>query len=320
MPERPRILVNAVLHEDALRYLAEAGYEACIVPESDPEGSRRVIPECVGVVANASLPFDDALFATAPRVRVVGRVGVGYDNIDVEAATRRRIQVVNTPLPVIEPVAEHAILLMLACSRRLLPGDTAVRRGEWRSPENFPGPELKGKTLGLLGLGNTGLRVAEIAVLGLGMRGVYHDIRPRPDAERALGLERLAFDEVLARADVVSLHVSLGPSTRGLMSARAFALMKPGAIFVNLSRGSVVDEPALVEALRSGHLGGAGLDVYAVEPPGPGHPLYTMPNVVLTPHIGGGSTESRRGCSNVVLDITRVLAGQRPVHAVNGPF
>lgn len=191
-----------------------------------------------------------------------------------------------------------------------------MRAGKWREPGNMPGPELKSKVLGLVGLGNTARRVAEIAVRGFEMTGVYFDKLARPDAEAALGLKRLSFDEVLAARDFVSVHVNLSPETRGLIGAAQFARMTKGAFFVNLARGPVVDEQALVDSLRSGHLGGAGLNVFAVEPPGAAHPLYELPNVVLAQHIGGASWESKRGCSMVALDIVRVLRGEEPVHGV----
>lgn len=203
-------------------------------------------------------------------------------------------------------------MLMLAVARRLIAGDRAVREGRWREPATAPGPELKGKTLGLVGLGNTGRRVAEVAVQGFGMRCVYFDKLERPDAERSLGLRRLPLDGVLAEGDFVSLHVNLSPETRGMIGARELGLMKPGAIFINVSRGAVVDEAALVEALRSGRLGGAGLDVFAREPPGAENPLLALPNVVVAPHVGGASWESKRGCSMVAEDVVRLLRGEEP--------
>jgi phosphoglycerate dehydrogenase-like enzyme len=316
MAERLKILVNAEMHPDGLRVLEDAGHTPVVVPESDPGASHAAVPACAGMVANASLKLGEEFFAKAPLLRVVGRMGVGYDNVDVEAARRRGIRVVNTPLPVIEPVAEHTILLMIAVARRLIPGDRAVREGRWREPGNIPGAELRGKTLGLVGMGNTGRRVAEIAVRGFEMKAVYFDRLERPDAEKELGARRLSLEETLAASDFVSVHVNLSPETRGLIGAKAFSLMKKGAVLINLSRGPVVDEAALVAALQSGHLGGAGLDVFEAEPPAKDHPLFKLPNVVLTPHIGGASAESKRGCSMVALDIVRVLCGDQPVHGV----
>jgi phosphoglycerate dehydrogenase-like enzyme len=312
-----RILVNAVLNPEGLRCLEEAGYETVVVPEADVPGSHAAARDCVGMIANASLVLDEEFFGRCPRLKVVGRMGVGYDTVDVAAAARHGVRVVNTPLAIIEPVAEHAVMLLLALARRLIPGDRAVREGRWREPGNMPGPELRGKMLGLVGFGNTGRRVAEIAALGLGMRIVYHDLVERADAESALGARRLPLDGVLSESDFVSVHVVLSPATRNLIDARALGLMKPGAFLVNLSRGAVVDEAALAEALRSGRLAGAGLDVLQAEPPARSSPLLSLPNVVFTPHVGGASIEAKAGCSRVVLDILRVLRGEEPVHAVS---
>ncbi len=317
MSSSNRILVNALMHPDGLKFLEENGYRPVVVPEEDPAGSRAAAPECIALVANASFPVNEEFFAHAPLLQVVGRMGVGYDNVDVAAARSRGIRVVNTPFPVIEPVAEHTILLFLAVARRLVAGDRAVREGRWRGPDNLPGPELFGKNLGLIGLGNTGRRVAEIVVRGFGMKGAYFDRVARPEAEKELGLRRLPLEDLLAQSDFVSVHVNLSPETRGLLNARTFAAAKPGCIFVNLSRGPVVDEEALAAALRSGRLGGAGLDVFVQEPPPKDHPLLSLPNVVVAPHVGGGSWESKRGCSMVVQDIVRILRGEEPVHPVN---
>lgn len=316
MAEREKILINAEIHPDGLRCLDDAGYDCVVVPESDPSQSHAQAPGVVGMVANASLKLDDAFFARAAKLRVVGRMGVGYDNVDVEAAKRRGIRVVNTPLPVIEPVAEQTLLFLLALARKLIPGHDAVRAGKWRDPSNIPGPELKGKCLGLVGMGNTARRVAEIAVRGFGMNVVYFDKVARPEVETELGARKLSLDQVLSSSDFVSVHVNLSPETRGLIGAPELGRMKKGAFFVNLSRGPVVDEQALVAALESGRLGGAGLDVFGDEPPGAKNPLLALPNVVFSPHIGGASQESKRGCSMVALDVIRVLKGEKPAHLV----
>jgi phosphoglycerate dehydrogenase-like enzyme len=312
-----KILINAEMHADAWRFLEERGYGCIYVPMSDPDGARRAVADCAGMVANAILPIDDAFLLLAPGLRVVGRMGVGYDNVDVEAAARRGVRVVNTPLPIIEPVAEHTVLLLLAVARKLAIGDRAVRDGRWREADTLPGPELAGKTLGLVGLGNTGQRVAEIAALGFGMRVVYFDRVARPAIEEKLGAERLALEALLGKSDFVSLHVNLSPETRRLIDRRALGLFKPGAVLINVARGAVVDEAALVEALRSGRLAGAGLDVFESEPPARDNPLFDLTNVVLTPHVAGASAESRLGCSMVVKDIVRVLEGDAPEHPVN---
>ena len=312
-----RILVNTVPHPDSLRYLEERGFEYVIVPEEDPSASYREAPPCVGVVGNASLPFDDAFFEIAPRVRVVGRVGVGYDNVDIDAASRRGVRIVHTPLPIVEPVAEHAIMLFLALVRAVLPGDRDARAARFRRPENSPGPELRTKTLGIIGMGRTGRRVAEIARRGFEMDVLYADRFARPDVEDDLGASRVEIDDLLRSSDFVSVHVNLSESTRGLIDARSLSLMKPTAYLVNVSRGPVVDETALVDALQANVIAGAGIDVFEREPPADDNPLWALSNVVVTPHRAGFSDESRYGCSMVVEDVVRVLRGEAPEFAVN---
>jgi phosphoglycerate dehydrogenase-like enzyme len=313
-----RVLIHTDIHPAALRFLEEEGFSWVKVDPADEEGARREAARCDGMVANAALEIGGAFFDLAPGLKVVGRQGVGVDNVDLEAASARGVRVVNTPGPVVEPVAEHTVMLLLAVARRLVAGDRAVRDGGWRTAATFPGPELAGKTLGIVGLGATGRRVAEIAVQGLRMRVIYHDLVARPEVERALGACRAAsLEDLFAESDFVSVHVNLSPRTRGLIGARALARAKEGAILVNLSRGPVVDERALAEALTSGRLAGAGLDVFDPEPPARASPLLSLPNVVVTPHVGGASTESKLGCSMVVRDIVRVLRGEEPEHPVN---
>ena len=312
-----RVLINAVIHRSAVQRLEDAGYEPVIVPEVEPDASLREAPSCVGLVSNALLALDDGFFCRAAQLRVIGRVGVGYDNVDIEAAGRHGVRVVNTPLPVIEPVAEHTLCLMLGLTRRLVQGDRHVREGRFRIPDNVPGVELAGKIIGIIGMGNTGQRVAQIAHLGFRMKVLYFDLREFPEIDSSLAARRVPLDELLEQSDFVSLHVNLSPSTRHLIDAVALRKMKESAYLVNVSRGPVVDEAALVDALRDGRLAGAGIDVYEVEPPSPDNPLFGLPNVLLSPHRGGFSVESFQGCSGVVDDVIRVLRGEEPDFPVN---
>lgn len=312
-----RILVNAEAHPDALKILEDNGLEPVYVPESDVEGSLEEARDSVGVVANASLSFDEAFFELAPEVKVIGRMGVGYDNVDLEAAGRHGVRVVNTPLSIIEPVAEHTLMLMLALVRRVVVGDREARAAVFRQPSNNPDFELLGKTLGIIGLGRTGLRVARIARLGFEMEIIYHDQLENPEAEEELGARRVELDELLARSDIVTLHVNFSPETEHLIDSVALAKMKRGAYLINVSRGAVVDETALVEVLRSGGIAGAGLDVYEEEPPAADNPLWELPNIIVTPHRAGFSTEGVYGSSMVVEDMVRVLNGEEPRFPVN---
>ena len=312
-----RVLINAEAHSDALKILADNGLEPVYVPEADVAGSFEAARDCVGVVANASLPFDEAFFELAPKVKVIGRMGVGYDNVDLDAAGRHGVRVVNTPLSIIQPVAEHTMMMMLALVRRVVAGDREAREAVFRQPSNNPDFELLGKTLGIIGLGRTGLRVARTARLGFDMKILYHDQLANTEAEAELGAERVELDELLGRSDIVTLHVNLSDNTRHLIDSEALSKMKTGAYLINVSRGSVVDEAALVEVLRSGGIAGAGLDVYEEEPPTADNPLFELPNVVVTPHRAGFSREGVYGCSMVVEDIVRILNGDEPRFPVN---
>jgi len=255
--------------------------------------------------------IDAAVLAGAPRLRVVANCAVGFDNVDLAAAAARGIVVTNTPDVLTEACADLAFALLLATARRVAEGDRLIRARGWRgwNPALLLGTEVHGATLGLVGLGRIGAAVARRA-RGFGMRVLYHQRRAaaRPPA----GAGRVPLRRLLATADFVSLHVPLTPATRHLIGARELALMKPGAILVNTSRGAVVDEPALVRALATGRLGGAGLDVFAHEPRVPAA-LRRLPNVVLTPHVASATSATRRRMAVLAArNLAAVLAGRRP--------
>jgi phosphoglycerate dehydrogenase-like enzyme len=228
------------------------------------------------------------VLASASRLRVIARTGVGYDAIDVPAATARKIAVTITPGTNQESVAEQAFALLLALTRNIVNYDRMIRDGRWDRALVQP---LRGKTLGLVGLGRIGRAVATRA-LAFGMRVIAFDPVADNEFDARHGLVRQAFEELLAASDVVSLHLPLLPETRGLINDRTLALMRPGSYLINTSRGGLVVEADLARALASGHLAGAGLDVLNQEPPGPGNPLLGLPNVVLSPHMGGIDTKS----------------------------
>lgn len=242
------------------------------------------------------------VLSALPKVRYAIRTGVGYDVIDIDAATERGVAVGNAPTYCGEEVAEHAIALLMAVARRIVWAHERIRAGGWVYPGG-PIHRLTGKTLGIIGCGNIGSKVAARAQ-GLGMTVIAYD-KFRPDDElRAIGVEPVSFDEALARADYVSIHVLLNAGTRKLIDAAALAKMKPDAMLVNTSRGPVVDQEALADALESGHLGGAALDVFEVEPLAADSRLRTMEHVILTPHHASYSIESIQGlreevCANV---------------------
>jgi (S)-sulfolactate dehydrogenase len=251
---------------------------------------------------------DAALLDAAPSLQVVGRAGVGLDNIDVAAADERGVVVVAPLGANAVSVAEHTLALALALFRDVPAHDRAVRAGQWR---RAPGRELAGRTWGLLGYGATGRAVARLAA-GFGMRVMAYD----PYVDTAVDAELADLDTVLAGSDVVSVHLPATPQTRGLLGTDALSHMRHGAVLISVGRGEVVDEDALAAALHARRLAGAGLDVRASEPPAPG-PLDAAPNVIFTPHVAGITVESQQRIANVLVDdINAVLDGAEATHAV----
>ncbi len=270
--------------------LKNGGFAMVEPPGNDnltPEQQRELMPQCDAVIAGGE-PIGADLIAASERLRVIARVGVGYDAVDVPAATKHGVVVTITPGTNEGSVAEHAFALMLGVARQVARLDALVRRGEWERPVARP---LRGQTLGLVGLGRIGKAMVPRAQ-AFGMRVVACDPVADPDFDFQHGLKRLSLDDLLRESDIVSLHAPMTETTRHLIDARAFGVMRPGAMLINTSRGGLVDEAALIDALRAGKVQGAGLDVFDPEPPLPDNPLLTMPNVVLAPHIGGQDDRS----------------------------
>jgi len=258
-------------------------------------------------------------FRRLPKLRIVANVAVGFNNIDVVAAELRRVIVTNTPDVLTEATADLTWALILACARRLVAGVELVKSGQWTGwhPTQLLGMELKGKTLGLLGAGRIGQAVARRAI-AFGMRLLYVARAVKPDFETATGARRVELGPLFRESDVLSLHVPAVPELKGIVSAEKLAQMKPGAILVNTSRGDLVREEALASALEQGHLGAAGLDVYADEPEISPR-LLTAPRTVLLPHIGSATLETRRAMARLALaNVQAVLAGRTPLTAVFG--
>lgn len=243
---------------------------------------RRYLPEADAMLAGGET-LSASLLALAPRLRVIARTGVGYDAVDLPTANAQRIAVTITPGTNHGSVAEQTFALLLALSREVIQNDRTLRDGGWSRTLVRP---LRGSTFGILGLGRIGRAVATRA-LAFEMTVIAHDDQPPGAFEQAHGIERVPFAEVLARSDILSLHLPLTPETRGLLRRETLAMMKPGALLLNTARGGLVVEQDLHDALVSGHLAGAGLDVLQNEPPMPDHPLLGLPNVVFSPHIGG---------------------------------
>jgi D-3-phosphoglycerate dehydrogenase len=274
--------------------------------------------EVEGLVATGARVTGE-LLEQAPRLRVIANVGVGYDNIDVAACTRRRIVVTNTPDVLTETTADLAFALLMAAARRLVESDRYVREGHWHYWQwsYLWGADLFGKTLGVYGLGRIGKAVARRA-RGFSMRVLYYDIvRPAPTQEQELGAQFVDRETLLREADFLTLHVPLTPETYHLISGRELAMMKATAFLINAARGKVVDEAALVEALQSRRIAGAGLDVFEREPHI--HPaLLALPNVVLTPHVGSATSETRLAMAMLAAEnLLTALEGRCPPNPVN---
>jgi glyoxylate reductase len=269
------------------------------------------------IVPLLSRRIGEAELAGLPRLKVVANCAVGYDNVDLAACARRGVVVTNTPDVLTDATADLAMALLLAVARRLGEGQRLIERGAWRGwdPRLLLGLELKGATLGIVGAGRIGRAVGRRAA-AFGMRLCYCDTAARGDFELETGAVRLSLDQLLARADAVTVHLPSTPETRGLIGAGALAAIRRGAILINTARGDIVDEPALVAALEDGRLGGVGLDVFAHEPEVP-PALVRHPRAVVLPHLGSATTRTRRAMAALALrNVVAVLAGEPPVTLV----
>jgi D-3-phosphoglycerate dehydrogenase len=269
--------------------------------------------------ASSLLRYDGALLDTLPNLRIVARTGIGVDNVDIAAASARGILVTNTPDGPTESTAEHTVAMLLALAKRLKQGNDNLAAGKWGPRTGLLiGTEVQGKTLGLVGLGRIGRRVAQICRLGLEMRVIGYDPYVTATQVADLGIEVMSLDEVVTQADFLSVHVPATPETHHLIDQRRLAQMKQGAYVLNMARGPLVDAEALLEALDSGKLLGAGLDVFDPEPLPVVSRLRNHPNIVATPHIAGVTQEGRTRMEHMAVD--RVLAffrGERPADLVN---
>ncbi len=289
-----------------------------IVTGPDPAAIRAALPRAEGIVCSALFPLPAETLALAPNLRVIANFGVGYNNVDLAEATRRGIAVCNTPGVLSGAVADLTLALLLAISRRLFDNAAYARGGAWSRGEPPPplGVDLAGKTLGIVGFGRIGQAVA-LRARAFGMAIVYADRVPGP-VEGFEDCRQLPLEELLPVADFVSLHVNLDPSTHHLIGERQFAAMNPAAWLINTSRGAVVDQQALRHALAAGTIAGAALDVLDPEPPAPGDPLLQLPNVIVLPHIGSATVETRAAMRDLALrNLVAVLTGRTPPACVN---
>jgi glyoxylate reductase len=318
---KPRVWITGPVAEAALGPLREIA-DVEMRPEPEKAAPEEMLAKAAGLAG--LLPVngarvDAAVMEAAGRsLRVVSNFGVGYDNVDVAAATARRIPVTNSPDVLVNATADVAFGLLLAAGRRFGEGQAAAREDRWQWAQGLLwGQEVSGATLGILGLGRIGTAVARRAQ-GFGMRVLYHSRTRKPEVEFALGCEYRSLEDLLAQADFLSLHCALTPDTRHILGDETLFRMKRTAVVVNTGRGGLIDQEALLRAVREGRIAGAGLDVTDPEPPSPDDAILHTPGVFVTPHIGSASVVARTGMTRVCVEnLTAVLGGKRPPNCVN---
>ena len=297
-------------------FAAEPGWEV-LTHDKLPNGLPAAIADADALVVRSAVQVDEALLAHAPKLRVIGRAGVGVDNIDAEAATRHGIVVMNTPGANAVAVAELTIGLMLALARKVPVANATMHAGKWEK-KSLQGSELRGKTLGILGLGRIGLEVARRA-RGFGMELIGSDPFVSAAVARENGISLVSVEELFVKADYLTLHVGLTPQTAGIINEKTLATMKKGVRIINCARGELVEETALAAALKSGHVGGAALDVFTVEPP-KDSPFFGLDNVILTPHIAGSTAEAQEAVGvQIAMQVREYLKLGVVQNAVNLP-
>lgn len=304
------ILIPEYVDASGREYLRERGYELLFTPDSTKETMLREISKCDGLLTRIC-PCGKDVLERAERLRVIAKHGIGVDNIDVDYCTQNKIQITFTPLANSEAVAEHALYMILACSKNGYAIFKHFREGhDFEMRNKIFGIELSGRTAGILGLGRIGKALAR-KCMGIGMQVIGYDPYVTQD-QLEQGI-RLCADrsEVFREADFISLHLPCNAETRGSIGAEDFAMMKKSAFFINVSRGGVVREPEMIAALLEGKLAGAGIDVFEQEPPSPDNPLFTMDNVITTPHQGGATNDAMRRMSlHAAMGIDEVLSGK----------
>ncbi|MBI2988066.1 MAG: phosphoglycerate dehydrogenase [Deltaproteobacteria bacterium] len=314
-----KILVTDSLARQGLEVFERAaGFEVDVRLGLKPPELKKIVGDYHGWVIRSGTKVTADLIEAAENLKVVGRAGVGVENIDVEAASKKGIVVMNTPGGNNVTTAEHTISLMLSLARHIPQAVASLKAGEWKR-DKFMGVELCNKTLGVIGLGNVGRIVAERAV-GLRMKVIAHDPFVSPENAARLGVEPVGLEEIFKRSDFITVHVPLTNETRGLINREAFAKMKKGVRIINCARGGIVDEKDLAEALKEGNVAGAALDVYVDEPPPPDHPFFKMEQVITTPHLGASTDEAQLNVAIAVAEqMVDFLARGIIRYAVNIP-
>ena len=312
------IVITEPINEAGVRLLEERGVKVVALPIGAKEDALlRVAPEADGLITRGGVNVNRGMMEASPRLRVIGVHGIGCDHVDLAAARELGKVVLNTPDALTVTVAEMSVALMLSMTRRVASADKAVRAGGWaRKYGDLIGAELMGKTVGLVGMGRIGAATAR-RLRAFDVNLLYWSRTRHTEIEEEIGIEWAELPALLARSDVISIHLPGSPETHHIIGAKELSQMKRGAMIVNTARGRVMDEAALVEALRSGHISSAGLDVFELEPIKPDNPLLGMDNVVLTPHLGASSLEAmRRMATQVAKGVLDTLEGKEPPNRV----
>jgi D-3-phosphoglycerate dehydrogenase len=313
-PRRPVVLLAEKLAPSVLDLLG-SDVDVRHVDGTDRPALLAALTEADALLVRSATQVDGEALAAGTRLKVVARAGVGLDNVDVPAATERGVMVVNAPTSNIVSAAEHAAALLLAVARRIPAADASLRSGQWKR-SSFNGVELNGKTAGIIGLGKIGQLLAQ-RLAAFGMDLIAYDPYVAPARAAQLGIELVSLDDLLVRADTISIHLPKTPETKGLIGKEQLAKVKPGVIIINDARGGLIDENALAEALREGRVGGAGIDVFVKEPC-TDSPLFELSNAVVTPHLGASTTEAQdRAGTDVARSVLLALAGDFVPDAVN---
>ncbi len=320
---KPKVYVTRIIPEPGLEILRKyVDVELHESKEWPPKREELIekVKDKDGLLCLLTDKIDAEVMDAAPNLKVISTYSVGFDHIDIEAATKRGIYVTHTPGVLTDAVAEFTVGLLLAVTRKIVDADKIVRGGQWDKPWNpffLTGPELKGKTLGIVGLGRIGRAVAK-KVKGFEMKVIYYDVYRNEKAEKELGVEYADLETLLKTSDFVSLHVPLLKETYHMIGEKELKMMKPTAYLINTARGAVVDTDALVKALKEGWIAGAALDVFEQEPLPPDHPLTKLDNVILAPHIASATIEARRKMAELAANnLVAVLKGEMPPALVN---
>jgi len=316
--KKHKVLLYEDMREEGKAVLKEKA-ELSFTERLDENSLADKVREIDGIIIRANGKVSRRLMEAAPKLKVIGRHGVGVENIDIEAATEKGIWVVNTPDANDISVAEHFFGLALMLSKMLKKADIALREGRWEARYQYIGNELHEKTLGILGFGRIGKAVGRIGSKGFNMNVLYYDAVRYEEMEKEIGAVKADLEEVISRSDFISINLPMLPVTKGLIGEREFGMMRPTAYIINLARGPIWDEKALFKILKEGKIAGAASDVFDVEPASKENPLLQLENFIGTPHSAAHTEEALRRMSLVAEDILRVLEGKEPVYPVNKP-